>query len=198
MAGRIIKKLLATAIAFTPVGALISTSVQAALAELDTRVSNGVPVGKRGEFYRATAPAGWLKANGAAVPVASYPDLNSAIYCGDANNATAAWGYRCTNPATPGATRSITGAYIVLPDGRGEYSRGFDDGRGIDAGRSLWSWQAGQNLAHTHGLGLNLRASSGTVGGSFWMVDAGGDQTLSSGGTENLVRGLAALVCIKY
>lgn len=196
--GRIIKKLLAAAISFTPVGALISTNVQAALAELDTRIANSIPAGKRGEFYSATAPTGWLKANGAAVPVASYMTMTAAIYCGDANNATALWGYRCTNPATPTTTRSTTGAYIVLPDGRGEYSRGLDDGRGIDIGRSLWAWQAGQNLAHSHG-NIIAPATDFAFGGGGSVYTAGNTSTTSSsGGTENLVRGLAALVCIKY
>jgi len=198
MAGRILKKLLAAAISFTPVGTLISTSVQAALAELDTRVTNGIPAGKRGEFYSATAPIGWLKANGAVVPVASYMNLTAAIYCGDANNATAVWGYRCTNPATPTTTRSTTGAYIVLPDGRGEYSRGLDDGRGIDIGRSLWSWQAGQNLAHNHGMGYSDGVNGMGVAANLMGSTYSGLNTSSSGGTENLVRGLAALVCIKY
>lgn len=224
MAGRIVKRLLAAAILFTPVGTLISTSVQAAIAELETKKANvadlsaAIPVGMRGEFFTTTAPDNWIKANGGAIPVASYAALAVVLYCGDANNATAAWGYRCTSAATPTTTRSTTGAYIVLPDARGEYSRGWDDGRGIDAGRSLWAWQAGQVLSHTHtasqaahshtvnligggaGYGnLGISTAPDLLQGSTATNAAQPAITVNAaGGTENLVRGLAALVCIKY
>lgn len=228
MAG-IVKRIIASAIAFVPVGTLISTSVQAAIAELETKlqaanaaISASVVPGTKGEFFMLSAPAGWLKANGAAVMVSAYQNLATNIYCGDANNATAAWGYRCTNPATPATTRNITGAYIVLPDARGEYSRGLDDGRGIDAGRSLWSWQAGQNMSHTHTAtqaahshtlqvkdGGNLTApyyiNGSAMEGTLQGTVTGGVSSAQPaitvnaiGGTENIVRGLAALICIKY
>jgi len=187
MAGRIVKRLLAAAILFTPVGTLISTSVQAAIAELETKKANvtdlstAIPVGMRGTFYTSVAPDNWIKANGAAVPVASYAALAVVIYCGDANNATAAWGYRCTSAATPTTTRSTTGAYIVLPDERGEYSRGWDDGRGIDAGRSLWSWQAGQVLSHTHTATQVSHSHSVSVMGGYGspVIMANPDMTSS-------------------
>ena len=210
-------------IKFTPAGNVFSTNVQAAIQELDTKKANvadlsaAIPVGMRGEFFTNTAPDNWIKANGGAIPVASYAVLAVVLYCGDANNATAAWGYRCTSAATPTTTRSTTGAYIVLPDARGEYSRGWDDGRGIDAGRSLWAWQAGQVLSHTHTASqaahshtVNLvGGGSGGALGISYMADLFQGTTPTSaaqpaitvtatGGTENLVRGLAALVCIKY
>lgn len=34
----------------------------------------------------------------------------------------------------------------IVPDLRGEFLRGFDDGRGVDSGRSLLSWQKGSYL----------------------------------------------------
>src|SRR5690606_5825554 len=87
-------------------------------------------------LYSASKNAlpGTLKANGAAVSVATYAALANAIYCGDENNATALFGYRCTDPANPSTSRATNGSYIVLPDLRGEFPRGWDDGRGIDAG----------------------------------------------------------------
>lgn len=86
-------------------------------------------------------PYGWMRANGAAASVSAYGALASTLYCGDALNATAPVGYRCTNAADPTNTRSTTGAYIVLPDLRGEFVRGWDDGRSVDAGRQLGSSQ---------------------------------------------------------
>lgn len=104
---------------------------------------SAVPTGMVLPFLATSAPAGWLKGNGAVPSIASVPRLASVIYCGDANNATAEWGYRCTNPASPTTTRSTAGTYIVLPDMRAEFLRGWDDSRGKDAGRSMWSWQKG-------------------------------------------------------
>ena len=37
-----------------------------------------------------------------------------------------------------------------LPDYRGEFLRGWDGGRGVDAGRVRGSFQTGQNQTHTH------------------------------------------------
>lgn len=208
-----------------PTPAAGSTGKQVVNAEfLITALSTvgGIP-GQRGEFYTTTAPSGWFKANGAAVPVATYPTLTTVIYCGDANNATALWGYRCNSNTSPSTTRSITGAYIVLPDARGEYSRGWDDGRGVDSGRSLWMWQAGQVLAHSHtasasadgnhqhvyvsgsqGVGYQTGGASPVRENSYTDVTsyAGNHNHAitvnSTGGSENLTRNLAALVCIKY
>lgn len=67
---------------------------------------------------------GWLKCNGAILLRSSYQLLFSAI--GTAHN-----------------TGGETSQQFRLPDLRGEFVRGFDDGRGIDAGRSFGSFQAG-------------------------------------------------------
>ncbi|MBW9332444.1 hypothetical protein FEE59_02850 [Herbaspirillum sp. RU 5E] len=200
-----------------------------------------IPAGMAGLFFSKVAPSGWLKANGAAVVSDSYADLTPAIYCGDAANATAAWGYRCTNPANPSGSRSTIGAYIVLPDARGEFLRGFDDGRGIDISRVLWALQAGALLSHAHGVSDPGHAHSvydpghahsygslppftrtgemAATGSTGYMVGSSGFQSYgtagagtgvgiyaaltgisigATGGTENLVRNLAALICIKY
>ncbi len=79
-----------------------------------------IPVGFPLPWPQATPPDGWLKCNGAAFDKAKYPKLAAAYPSGS------------------------------LPDLRGEFLRGWDDGRGIDGGRSLLSWQANQNLAHSH------------------------------------------------
>lgn len=208
-------------------GLLGEDSDDKAAARAQLGVINTIfPPGMRGEFFTTAAPTGWLKANGAAIPVGSYGSLATAIYCGDALNATALWGYRCTNPSNPTGTRNTTGAYIVLPDARGEYARGWDDGRGIDPSRSLWGWQAGQVLSHAHGASAaadGLHGHGYTTGGQVSPgsgyaissggtdhINSGGDVTSSNGshshtitvtatgGSENLVRNLVALVCIKY
>ncbi|WP_153118001.1 hypothetical protein [Rhodocyclus tenuis] len=165
---------------------------------------DSVPPGKIEFYARATAPVGRLKANGAAVSRAVYSSLDAAIYVGDALNATSLSGYRCTDPANPSTSRSVTGAYIVLPDIRGEHLRGWDDGRGVDAGRMLLSWQDSENKSHAHqqttnaydyGSGNDGTYTSGNSrGGSY----ASGNYTLSAGGTETRVRTVAFLACITY
>lgn len=174
-----------------------------------------------GMFPTTAAPAGWLKANGAAVSLLAYPRL-LAIYCGNTDNATALHGYRCTNPANPTGTRSTTGDYIVLPDGRGEFFRGLDDGRGVDTSRSLWAAQAHAFAQHNHaitdpghthptspsgtllgnnGSGIGLNSSGGTVvnyGTTIASATTGISIQNAGSGAETRPRNLAALVCIKY
>lgn len=194
------------------------------------------PTGMLGLFLFNSAPSGWLKLNGAAIPIAAYSTLAGLLYCGDANNASAAWGYRCTNQSSPTTSRSISGSYIVLPDARGEFLRFWDDGRGLDVGRLLWAMQSGQILSHSHGVsdpghahsvydpghshtvspgGVVMAGSGGTGLGSVGAYVANlvadsrvtgislysaatGLSVSATGGAENLVRNLAALVCVKY
>lgn len=150
-------------------------------------------------FYaRSTAPSGYLKANGAAVSVAAYPNLSNAIYVGDADNATAQSGYKCTDPLNPSTTRDIAGAYIVLPDMRGEFPRGWDDGRGIDAGRVLGSAQGQDIQPHTHaGVVTTLLGNNGGTGAGTQEIPSYGS-TSSTGTTETRPRNIAWLACIKF
>ncbi|OZI39043.1 hypothetical protein CEG14_05775 [Bordetella genomosp. 1] len=190
--------------------------VQTALAGAST------PAGAMLMTFANAAPAGYLKANGAAVSVATYPALAAAIYVGDANNATTLWGYRCTDPANPSTTRSTTGAYIVLPDARGEFFRGFDDGRGVDAGRVWAAWQKA-TLVAADSTGTtspavrsvmngddNTAALIGRIGGDLVQVSDYGSLVSSSTSSTGSIafdaqqnfgtrpRNLAPLVCIKY
>lgn len=72
---------------------------------------SALPVGVPVPWPSATPPTGWLKCNGAAFSAEEYPEL-AKVYP--------------TNK---------------LPDLRGEFIRGWDDGRGIDTNRSLLSSQ---------------------------------------------------------
>lgn len=76
-----------------------------------------------------TPPPGWLRANGASVSRTTYAALFQRI----------GTQFGSTSPTT-----------FNLPDVRGEFIRCLDDGRGIDPGRALGSWQASQNLQHDH------------------------------------------------
>lgn len=58
-----------------------------------------------------------LLLQGQVISIASYSDLVSKVYCGDANNGTAPAFYKTSDAG--GTTRSTSGAYFVLPDCRG-------------------------------------------------------------------------------
>ncbi len=151
----------------------------ATTAFVQSALTSAVSAGAVSYFARATAPAGWLAANGAAVSRTTYADLFAAI------------------GTTFGAGNGST--TFNLPDLRGEFVRGLDDERGIDTGRSLGSAQASQNLAHTHEyaeiMGVdNTQAGAGIQGGWFSY----GATTSSSGGAEARPRNIALLACIKF
>jgi microcystin-dependent protein len=86
----------------------------------------------------SATPAGWLLANGAAVSRTTYAALFAAI--------GAIYG------AGDGSTT------FNLPDGRGLAIRGLDNGRGIDPGRALGSYQADDIAAHAHANYLSQTA----------------------------------------
>jgi len=87
-----------------------------------------VPVGSVIWYAGSTAPAGYLKANGDAIANGS------------------------------GTTQSITANFAALyaivganlPDLRGEFVRGWDDGKGTDSGRAIRSTQAEAYKEHNH------------------------------------------------
>lgn len=100
---------------------------------VDQQIAMGLDfVGQIAAFAMSTPPSGWLKANGAAISRTAYPRLFARI--------------GVTFGAGDGATT------FNLPDARGEFLRGWDDGRAVDSGRAFGSFQAGQNLSHTHGV----------------------------------------------
>nr|DAO97915.1 MAG TPA: tail collar fiber protein [Caudoviricetes sp.] len=140
-------------------------------------LSGMIPSGAVLYFAGKTAPSGWLKANGAAVSRSTYAALFAAIG---------------TTYGT-GDGRST----FNLPDLRGEFVRGWDDGRGVDNGRVFGSAQADEFKAHTHG-GVPQRAGDSDRGGSVsWFSIDGIGQTEAAGGSETRPRNIALLACIK-
>lgn len=144
-----------------------------------------VPTGLVGAFARNSAPTGWLKANGAAVSRTTYAALFAAS--------------GTTFGSGDGSTT------FNLPDLRGEFVRGWDDGRGVDSGRVFGSAQAGQMQAHTHAVPVALNSSIGAFGSALsasQAADFAGNASGSAGGTsnssENRPRNIALLHCIKY
>jgi microcystin-dependent protein len=186
----------------------IKTYIDAAIAaELATRAAAdialgnqistfGLPVPPGVILYHAgsTAPNGYLICDGSLVGKNQYSALYLAL--GGVNS--------------PYGQSSVS---FNLPDLRGEFIRGFDAGRGIDANRVLASVQSSQNLAHNHGMAGDDQLSFG-AGTAGWpgtsrgaipydarSVYGGGAQiwnTTSDGETESRPRNVALLPIIKY
>lgn len=87
-------------------------NVSVFLQNLSLGEGSALPVGVPVPWPAATPPTGWLKCNGAPFSAEEYPELAKAYP---------------TNK---------------LPDLRGEFIRGWDDGRGIDSGRGILTAQS--------------------------------------------------------
>ncbi|WP_260403870.1 MULTISPECIES: tail fiber protein [unclassified Pseudomonas] len=99
----------------------------AALANEVAQLKSSVPVGAVLSFPTGVVPAGYLELDGSVQSIATYPDL--AAYLGTK-----------FNKGDEGAGN------FRLPESRGEFLRGWDHGRGIDAGRTVGSYQAGTKI----------------------------------------------------
>ena len=142
-----------------------------------------VPAGTVLFVAQATAPSGYIKANGALLSRTTYDKLFAAI--------------GTTFGSGDGSTT------FQIPDLRGEFLRGLDDGRGVDAGRAIGSSQDGAIQSHTHSLTLPAYSFNSLTSNHGW----GGDDvahgpytntTSATGGTETRPRNIALLACIKY
>jgi hypothetical protein len=145
----------------------------------------------------STAPAGFLKANGASLNTTTYATLFAAI----------------------GYTFGGSGASFTLPDLRGEFIRGWDDARTVDTGRTFGSSQAEMINQHRHWVSSasiddrNFTGSGGNTQDLGLVSDAGGysatDPNSGAGrftrndpgfgvNNETRPRNIALLYCIKY
>ncbi len=87
-----------------------------------------------------------------------------------------------------------------IPDLRGEFVRGWDNGRGIDSSRAFGSAQSQAFLAHNHPVNRQSSSSSNFGGSSSQglNVNDGTFNTGNSGGAETRPRNIALLPCIVY
>lgn len=119
-----------------------------------------------------------LLLQGQVVAIASYADLVTATYCGDANNATAPAFYKTSDAG--GTTRSTAGTYFVLPDARGLSLKMLGTAtintRTKVGPTSLGEMQEDQGQGHLHYDGYNSTTGSGTGGGGNFA----GNQTAVS------------------
>lgn len=141
-------------------------------------------VGMVSFFASTAAPAGWLKCNGASISRTSYSTLFGVIgtMFGAGNGSTT----------------------FNLPDLRGEFIRGWDDGKGVDSGRVIGSWQAQDVMPHTHPLDIQGGWGEGSYDAGRWRTDLSspahswGGYVGVGGVTETRPRNISLLACIKY
>ena len=131
-------------------------------------VSVAPPVGSVTMYAASTAPDGWLECDGSNVNRATFPNLFDAI--------------GTTFGSGDGSTT------FGLPDLRGEFVRGWDNGRGIDSGRSFGTDQLDQmqritgRVIATRGGGI-----SGRTGALVKSEEVGSDSS-SSGDNRRQAR----------
>tara|TARA_A100001515_G_scaffold116870_1_gene98734 strand:- start:135 stop:1274 length:1140 start_codon:yes stop_codon:yes gene_type:complete len=123
---------------------------------LSFQIVNGVPSGAVFCVAVASVPTGYLECNGAAVSRTTYAALFAFI----------GTSYGAGNGSST----------FNLPDLRGEFIRGFDNGRGVDSGRSVASSQGSQNDSHNHSVSITTSTTSLT--GTITKIS----ETYASGG----------------
>ncbi|CAD5477852.1 phage tail protein [Escherichia coli] len=128
---------------------LSGKDVAGLLAYLGLGEGSALPVGVPVPWPSATPPTGWLKCNGAAFSPEEYPELAKAYP---------------TNK---------------LPDLRGEFIRGWDDGRGIDTNRSLLSSQ-GDAIRNIIGALVDVRFNTYPSDSGVFTTSVIGDASSDS------------------
>ena len=155
-------------------------------ANLQSQITGlqSIPAGMVFYTASATAPAGYLEAAGQTVTKAAYPALYAAI----------------------GGTYGSSSTTFNLPDLRGQFVRGWDHGRGVDAGRTLGSTQADDFKSHQHigGWGEAWAGPFGQTGEAGHTGSAKTDNdnylwnTNFVGGSETRPKNIALMAIIKY
>ncbi|NNA55394.1 phage tail protein [Pseudomonas koreensis] len=154
-------------------------------AEVEALIAkaSALPVGSIVAFPVDAPPPGFLELDNSVKSSATYPDL-SAYLGGKFNKGDEGVGN------------------FRLPEARGEFLRGWDHGRGVDAGRGLGSWQADDNKSHIHGTTYDVIADifmAGDVRRNYLQQYNNTDDvvTKASGGVEARPRNIAVMWCIK-
>ena len=117
---------------------------------LSFQIVAGVPSGSVFCMAVATVPSGYLECNGNAVSRTTYAALFAIIG---------------TNYGTGNGSSTFN-----LPDLRGEFVRGFDNGRNADTGRSIASSQGASNASHNHSISLSGTTSTKSLTGSVQRI----------------------------
>ena len=161
--------------------------------------SSGTPVGTIIYHSTSTAPTGYLKANGAELPITVYTTLYNVV---TTNGTVFPFGANTNGSGGAGST------HFRLPDLRGQFIRSWaDGGTTYDSGRAFGSTQADDFKSHSHltpttnGVALSPgREVPGNPGTDYDYADYYGNSppTQTTGGLETRPRNIALLACIKY
>ena len=147
---------------------------------------DSIPAGQVSHFAMASAPSGWLKADGTLISRVTYATLFTAI--------------GIIFGAGDGSTT------FNLPDLRGTFVRGVDNGKGLDTGRVFGSYQVDDNKPHQHNVSalVDLMGVDGGYDSDMVSTRVGthdqGMKTIASNasGLESRPKNVALLACIKF
>ena len=138
-----------------------------------------VPTGSVTTFSTLSVPTDFLECDGSAIDRTTYADLYTVI----------GTSYGVGDGSTT----------FNIPDLRGEFIRGADNGRGIDSGRAIASSQADEYKTHSHNSAGRTSDSGWASGGVGNAGTSGTTVTTNNlGGTETRPRNIAMMFCIKY
>ena len=133
------------------VDGLVAKLATAITTNLGLGAGSALPVGVPVPYPLATPPTGWLKCNGSSFNLTSYPALAAVFPSG------------------------------VLPDLRGEFIRGWDDGRRVDSERAILSAQ-GDAIRNITGTLVDVRFNvQPSSSGVFTITNLGSASSDSSG-----------------
>jgi microcystin-dependent protein len=152
-----------------------------------------MPVGSIVHFPGTSAPTGFLKINGAMLNRVSFARLWAYAQASGNLVTEAAW----LAPNGQGAFSQGDGSTTFrIPDLRGEFIRGFDDGRGADAGRGIGTSQNGQLLSHGHAVSdaghQHWSGVNNGGGGDYYGSSAPVNPTNSAASRYSLIGGLTS------
>jgi microcystin-dependent protein len=148
--------------------------------QMENAIAAAMFIGEIKTFPTSIVPDGLLECNGAELSRTAYAALFALL--------------GTVYGAGDGSTT------FNIPDLRGEFIRGFDNGRGIDVGRDIATLQLDDMRSHNHAIGgyngasytSQIRLNSDAAGTARSVF------TKAFGGSETRPRNIAMMFCIKY
>lgn len=182
---------------------------------LQVLLRGAVTTGMSAYFDTATPPEGWFERAGTVLLRAEFPEIWAYALANNLVIANSLWtGTNVTKFSDGDGSTTFR-----LPDNRGDFVRNWDNGRGVDTGRTLGSYQGDAIRNITGSIGyVYLTSSSGGLGAlrvTPWGSspakvgvegsDPGANYTVSMDASlavptaaDNRPRNTALLFCIKY
>lgn len=193
--------------ALANLGAASSAALAAAIAAVQQVMTGSVDL-----FPVNSPPIGYLEANGGLYSRTTYAALW--VFAQASGNIVADGSWQQGMFSTGDLSTTFR-----IPDLRGYFPRGWDDGAGVDVGRAIGTLQADLFAAHAHtitdpthahnltngrNLGVNLGGGTAYVGDPGTPVGAATTQAAATGitinntgGTETRPKNVAMMYCIK-